>query len=197
MKAYERSRVLFRFADLIDKHTNELAALETRDSGKPHEQAAQIDGQIRFMVSQFRLMVGPALATGNSSILKTAEQTSLSALHAGKLLNEAGIPEGALNVISGFGPKAGAALSSHMDVDKLAFTGSTVTGKKIVTELAGRSNLKPVTLELGGKSPFILLKLLTWLCSLTRDNAGSRTFVHEKVYDEFMNHKTSYATITK
>ncbi|RZC88677.1 hypothetical protein C5167_016540 [Papaver somniferum] len=132
----------------------------------------------------FAWKVGPALATGNCCVLKTAEQTPLSALYAGKLLHElgsvnslatAGLPEGVLNVISGFGPTAGAALASHMDVDKLAFTGSTVTGK-IVTELAGRSNLKPVTLELGGKSPFI------GQCC----NAVSRTFVHEKVYDEFI-----------
>ncbi|KAI3835951.1 hypothetical protein MKW92_026979 [Papaver armeniacum] len=241
MTAYERSRVLFRFADLIDKHTDELAALETWDSGNPHEQAAQIElpmfsrlfryyagwadkihgltvqadgpyhvktlhepigvaGQIipwNFPLLMFAWKIGPALATGNSSVLKTAEQTPLSALYAGKLLHEAGLPEGALNVISGFGPTAGAALASHMDVDKLAFTGSTVTGK-IVTELAGRSNLKPVTLELGGKSPFIVCEdanvdkaVETAHSALFFNqgqccNAGSHTFVHEKVYDEFI-----------
>ncbi|KAI3968104.1 hypothetical protein MKW92_001482, partial [Papaver armeniacum] len=153
----ERSRVLFRFADLIDKHTDELAALETWDSGNPHEQAAQIElpmfsrlfryyagwadkihgltvqadgpyhvktlhepigvaGQIipwNFPLLMFAWKIGPALATGNSSVLKTAEQTPLSALYAGKLLHEAGLPEGALNVISGFGPTAGAALASR------------------------------------------------------------------------------------
>jgi len=70
--------------------------------------------------------------------------------------SQAGLPDGVLNVVSGFGPTAGAALCSHMGVDKLAFTGSTGTGQ-IVLELAARSNLKPVTLELGGKSPFIVM----------------------------------------
>ncbi|RZC59139.1 hypothetical protein C5167_006455 [Papaver somniferum] len=241
MTAYERSRVLLRFVDLIDKHTDELAALETWDNGKPHAQAAKVEvpmfsrlfryyagwadkihgltvqadgpyhvqtlhepigvaGQIipwNFPLLMFAWKVGPALATGNSIVLKTAEQTPLSALYAAKLLHEAGLPEGVLNVISGFGPTAGAALASHMDVDKLAFTGSTATGK-IVTELAGRSNLKPVTLELGGKSPFIVCEdanidkaVETAHFALFFNQgqcccAGSRTFVHEKIYDEFI-----------
>ncbi|KAI3915772.1 hypothetical protein MKW92_023135 [Papaver armeniacum] len=187
------------FMDLIDKHSDELAALESWDTGKTYEQATQIElpmisrlvryyagwadkihgltvqadgpyhvqtlhepigvaGQIipwNFPLLMFVWKVAPALATGNSIVLKTAEQTPLSSLYAANLLHEAGLPKGVLNVISGFGPTAGAALASHMDVDKLAFTGSTETGK-IVSELAGRSNLKPVTLELGGKSPFIV-----------------------------------------
>ncbi|RZC85587.1 hypothetical protein C5167_041770 [Papaver somniferum] len=237
----ERSRVLFRFADLIDKHSDELAALESWDTGKTYEQASQIElpmisrliryyagwadkihgltvqadgpyqvqtlhepigvaGQIipwNFPLLMFVWKVAPALATGNSIVLKTAEQTPLSSLYAAKLLHEAGLPEGVLNVISGFGPTAGAALASHMDVDKLAFTGSTETGK-IVSELAGRSNLKPVTLELGGKSPFIVCEdadidkaVETAHFALFFNQgqcccAGSRTFVHEKVYDEFL-----------
>ncbi|XP_026431286.1 aldehyde dehydrogenase family 2 member B4, mitochondrial-like [Papaver somniferum] len=241
MTAYERSRVLFRFADLIDKHSDELAALESWDTGKTYEQASQIElpmisrliryyagwadkihgltvqadgpyqvqtlhepigvaGQIipwNFPLLMFVWKVAPALATGNSIVLKTAEQTPLSSLYAAKLLHEAGLPEGVLNVISGFGPTAGAALASHMDVDKLAFTGSTETGK-IVSELAGRSNLKPVTLELGGKSPFIVCEdadidkaVETAHFALFFNQgqcccAGSRTFVHEKVYDEFL-----------
>ncbi|KAI3980183.1 hypothetical protein MKX01_033324, partial [Papaver californicum] len=159
-----------------------------------------VAGQIipwNFPLLMFAWKVGPALATGNSIVLKTAEQTPLSALYAAKLLHEAGLPEGVLNVISGYGPTAGAALASHMDVDKLAFTGSTVTGK-IVSELAGRSNLKPVTLELGGKSPFIVCEdadidkaVETAHFALFFNQgqcccAGSRTFVHEKVYDEFI-----------
>ncbi|RZC90080.1 hypothetical protein C5167_044710 [Papaver somniferum] len=241
MTAYERSRVLLRFADLIDKHTDELAALETWDNGKTYEQAAQIElpmisriiryyagwadkihgltvqadgpyhvqtlhepigvaGQIipwNFPLLMFAWKVGPALATGNSIVLKTAEQTPLSALYAAKLLHEAGLPEGVLNVVSGYGPTAGAALASHMDVDKLAFTGSTETGK-IVSELAGRSNLKPVTLELGGKSPFIVcedadidkaVEAAHFALFFNQGQcccAGSRTFAHEKVYDEFV-----------
>ncbi|CAN6448668.1 unnamed protein product [Victoria cruziana] len=195
----ERSVILYRFADLIEKHNDELAALETWDNGKPYEQASQIEvpmlvrlmryyagwadkihgltvpadgnhhvqtlhepigvaGQIipwNFPLLMYAWKVGPALACGNSIVLKTAEQTPLSALYVSKLLLEAGLPPGVLNVISGFGPTAGAALASHMDVDKIAFTGSTTTGQ-IVLELAAKSNLKSVTLELGGKSPFII-----------------------------------------
>ncbi|KAL5987555.1 hypothetical protein ACLOJK_035303 [Asimina triloba] len=199
MTAYERSRILYRSADLIEKHNDDIAALETWDNGKPYEQAAAIEvpmlarliryyagwadkihgltvpadgpyhvqtlhepigvaGQIipwNFPLLMYAWKVGPALACGNTVVLKTAEQTPLSALYVSKLFHEAGLPVGVLNVISGFGPTAGAALASHMDVDKLAFTGSTATGK-IVLELAAKSNLKPVTLELGGKSPFIV-----------------------------------------
>ncbi|KAJ1698800.1 hypothetical protein LUZ63_007312 [Rhynchospora breviuscula] len=241
MTAYERSRILLRFADLIDKHNDELAALETWDNGKPYEQAAKIEvpmlsrlmryyagwadkihglivpadgphhvqvlhepigvvGQIipwNFPLLMFAWKVGPALACGNTIVLKSAEQTPLTALYAAKLLHEAGLPEGVLNVVSGFGPTAGAALASHMDVDKIAFTGSTETGK-IIQELAARSNLKPVTLELGGKSPFIIMddanidhavELAHFALFFNQGQcccAGSRTFVHENVYDEFV-----------
>jgi aldehyde dehydrogenase (NAD+) len=130
-------------------------------------------------------------------VLKTAEQTPLSALLAGRLLHEAGLPDGVVNIVSGFGPTAGAALASHMDVDKLAFTGSTNTGK-IVLELAARSNLKPVTLELGGKSPFIVCEdadidhavdLAHFALFFNQGQcccAGSRTYVHENIHDEFV-----------
>ncbi|KAJ3699292.1 hypothetical protein LUZ61_002997 [Rhynchospora tenuis] len=241
MTAYERSRILLRFADLLDKHNDELAALETWDNGKPYEQAANIEipmcsrlmryyagwadkihglivpadgphhvqvlhepigvaGQIipwNFPLLMFAWKVGPALATGNTIVLKSAEQTPLTAFFAAKLLHEAGLPDGVLNVVSGYGPTAGAALASHMDVDKLAFTGSTDTGM-IVQELAARSNLKPVTLELGGKSPFIIMddadvdqavELAHFALFFNQGQcccAGSRTFVHESVYDEFV-----------
>jgi phenylacetaldehyde dehydrogenase len=99
--------------------------------------------------------LGPALATGNTVILKPAEQTPLSALRLGELALEAGIPEGVLNVVTGFGETAGAALAAHPGVDKVAFTGSTEVGKLIVH--AAADNLKKVTLELGGKSPNIVL----------------------------------------
>ncbi|KAF9605007.1 hypothetical protein IFM89_012963 [Coptis chinensis] len=159
-----------------------------------------VAGQIipwNFPLLMFAWKVGPALACGNTVVLKTAEQTPLSALFAAKLLHEAGLPPGVLNVISGYGPTAGAALASHMDVDKLVFTGSTDTGK-IVLELAAKSNLKPVTLELGGKSPFIVcedadihkaVELAHFALFFNQGQcccAGSRTYVHEKVYDEFL-----------
>ncbi|KAG5097152.1 hypothetical protein JHK82_047006 [Glycine max] len=241
MTAYERSRILLRFADLVEKHSDELAALETWNNGKTYEQAAKTElpmfvrlfhyyagwadkihgltvpadgdyhvqtlhepigvaGQIipwNFPLVMFAWKVGPALACGNTIVLKTAEQTPLTALFVAKLFHEAGLPDGVLNVVSGYGPTAGAALASHMDVDKLAFTGSTDTGK-VVLELAARSNLKPVTLELGGKSPFIIcedadvdkaVELAHFALFFNQGQcccAGSRTFVHERVYDEFL-----------
>ncbi|RVX18246.1 Aldehyde dehydrogenase family 2 member B4, mitochondrial [Vitis vinifera] len=221
MSPYERSRILLRFADLAEKHNDELAALETWNNGKPYEQAAKAelplfvrlfryyadiaranwccgtDYSWNFPLMMFAWKVGPALACGNTIVLKTAEQTPLTALFAAKLFHEAGLPPGVLNIVSGYGPTAGAALASHMDVDKIAFTGSTDTGK-IVQELASKSNLKPVTLELGGKSPFIVcedadidqaVELAHFALFFNQGQcccAGSRTFVHESVYDEFI-----------
>src|SRR6204780_4338811 len=99
--------------------------------------------------------LGPALATGNCVVLKPAEQTPLTALRLAGLLAEAGVPDGVVNVVPGFGETAGAALAAHNDVDKVAFTGSTEVGKLIVAA-SGASNLKKLTLELGGKSPNIV-----------------------------------------
>ena len=100
--------------------------------------------------------LGPALATGNCVVLKPAEQTPLSALRLTELVTEAGLPPGVLNVVTGFGETAGAALAAHPDVDKVAFTGSTEVGKLIVKAAAG--NLKKVSLELGGKSPNVIFR---------------------------------------
>ena len=99
--------------------------------------------------------LGPALATGNCVVLKPAEQTPLTALRLAELMAEAGVPDGVVNVVPGFGETAGAALAAHNDVDKVAFTGSTAVGKLIVAAAAA-SNLKKLTLELGGKSPNIV-----------------------------------------
>jgi phenylacetaldehyde dehydrogenase len=99
--------------------------------------------------------LGPALAAGNCVVLKPAEQTPLTALRLAGLIAEAGVPDGVVNVVPGFGETAGAALAAHNDVDKLAFTGSTEVGKLIVAA-SGASNLKKLTLELGGKSPNIV-----------------------------------------
>ena len=98
--------------------------------------------------------LGPALAVGCTVVLKPAEQTPLSALRLGELIQEAGFPEGVVNIVPGYGETAGAALAAHPDVDKVAFTGSTEVGKLIVHAAAG--NLKKVTLELGGKSPNVV-----------------------------------------
>jgi acyl-CoA reductase-like NAD-dependent aldehyde dehydrogenase len=99
--------------------------------------------------------VAPALACGNTMVLKPAEQTPLTALRLGEILLEAGIPEGVVNVVTGFGPGAGSSIAEHPDIDKASFTGSTEVGKLILQASAG--NLKRVSLELGGKSPNIVL----------------------------------------
>src|SRR6516164_8963021 len=98
---------------------------------------------------------GPALAAGCTIVLKPAEQTPLTALRVAALALEAGFPGGVFNVFPGYGPAAGAAVSSHMDIDKVAFTGEYLTGQ-IISEAAAKSNLKRVSLELGGKSPNVV-----------------------------------------
>ncbi len=139
--------------------------------------------------------LGPALAAGCTVVLKPAEQTPLSALRLGELIEEAGFPQGVVNIVTGLGETAGAALAAHRDVDKIAFTGSTEVGRLIVAA-AGKSNLKKVTLELGGKSPNIvfadadLSTAIPGAASAIFFNhgqcccAGSRLFVHKSVYDE-------------
>ncbi len=139
--------------------------------------------------------VAPALAAGCTIVLKPAEQTPLSALLLGQLALEAGVPEGVLNVVTGFGETAGAALAAHMQVDKIAFTGSTEVGK-LILQAAGKSNLKKVSLELGGKSPNIVFADADLdaakegaaggiFYNMGQDcTAGSRVFVEQRVYDE-------------
>src|SRR5215469_9464556 len=140
--------------------------------------------------------IGPALAAGNCVVLKPAEQTPLSALKLAELIAEAGVPEGVVNVVTGFGETAGAALAAHMGVDKVAFTGSTEVGKLIVAAAAG--NLKKVTLELGGKSPNIIFDdadaaAVTGAANAIFFNhgqccvAGSRLFVQENRFDEVVD----------
>ncbi|MFN6500502.1 MAG: aldehyde dehydrogenase family protein [Nostoc sp. DedQUE01] len=141
--------------------------------------------------------LAPALATGNTVVMKTAEQTPLSALRVGELIVEAGFPPGVVNILSGYGPTAGAAISRHMDVDKVAFTGSTEVGH-LIMEAAAKSNLKRVTLELGGKSPNIVFADADMNAAIALSHealffnqgqcccAGSRVFVEEKCYDEFV-----------
>jgi aldehyde dehydrogenase (NAD+) len=140
---------------------------------------------------------GPALAAGCTIVLKPAEQTPLSALRVADLAMEAGFPEGVINVVPGYGETAGAALAQHMDVDKIAFTGSTQVGKLIMTD-AAQSNLKRVTLELGGKSPNIVFADSDLDAAVEGAHtalffnqgqcccAGSRLFVESHVHDEFV-----------
>lgn len=146
---------------------------------------------------------GPALATGNTIILKPAEQTSLTALYLAQLTKEAGFPAGVVNVVPGFGD-VGEALVQHTDVDKVAFTGSTEVGKKI-QQGSGLSNLKKTTLELGGKSPNIILSDADLKHAVEMSHfglffnmgqcccAGSRTFIEDRLYDEFVERSVERA----
>jgi aldehyde dehydrogenase (NAD+) len=147
---------------------------------------------------------GPALAMGNTVILKTAEQTPLSANYVAALSVEAGFPPGVINVVSGYGPTAGAAIAGHMHIDKVAFTGSTEVGK-LVAQAAAKSNLKRVSLELGGKSPNIVLADADLDHAVEMSHiglflnqgqcccAGSRIFVEEKIYSQFVERSVERA----
>lgn len=196
----ERSSILWKFADLIEKNALTLAKLESTNQGKSLKYARDSDlpmviDNIRFFASAARMLegkaaaeysglgtsfirreplgvvgaivpwnyplliaawkIGPALAAGNSLVLKPASYTPLTALELAKLAKKAGIPDGTFNVITGPGEAVGAHLASHLDVDMIAFTGDTETGKKIM-EYAAR-NVKRAHLELGGKAPMIIL----------------------------------------
>ena len=115
------------------------------------------DTVISFPLLMFTWKIAPAFACGNTVVIKSAEATPLSALYMCDLIVKAGFPTGSINLITGYGKNAGAAIASHMGVDKVAFTGSTVTGRSIL-KAAASSNLKKVTLELGGKSPNIIFQ---------------------------------------
>ena len=164
-------------------------------------------GQIipwNYPLSMAAWKLAPALTTGNVVVLKLAEQTPLSGLYLASLVREAGFPPGVVNIIPGYGPTAGAAIAEHLDVDKVAFTGSTEVGH-LVMQAAGRTNLKNVTLELGGKSPNIILKdadvdLAVEISQETvfynqgqSCSSGSRTFVQEEIYDEFVRKSVELA----
>lgn len=149
--------------------------------------------------------LAPCLASGNTVVMKPAEQTPLTALYIGQLCVEAGFPPGVVNMIPGYGPTAGAAISEHMDVDKVAFTGSTEIGK-IIQKASANSNLKNVTLELGGKSPHVVfddcnIDEAVELCHFGLFFnmgqcciAGSRIFVQDTIYDEFVKKSVERAT---
>src|SRR5881397_2242204 len=183
--AGERAKILLKIADLIDARAMDLGQLDTVDMGAPvmlsNGMATKIHGLTmpalrpgEYLGYTLREPVGvvggitpwngplimaawktaPALACGNAVVLKPAEHTPMTALELARIAAEAGLPEGILNVVPGYGPTAGAALAAHPGVDKIAFTGEYVTGRLIVQMSA--SNLKTVTLELGGKSPHII-----------------------------------------
>jgi phenylacetaldehyde dehydrogenase len=249
----ERGRLIWKLGDLIEKHNEELAQLESLDNGKPLTVARVADvplaadlfrymagwatkiegntipissgggttqylaytvrepvgvvGQIipwNFPLLMAAWKLGPALAAGCTIVLKPAEQTPLSALLLGELIQEAGIPNGVVNIVTGFGETAGAALSAHPDVDKVAFTGSTEVGKLILKAAAG--NLKKVSLELGGKSPNIVLEdadvdsAIPGAASAIFFNhgqcccAGSRLYVEGDIFDKVVEGVAKYAS---
>ncbi|KAG8221418.1 aldehyde dehydrogenase domain-containing protein [Butyriboletus roseoflavus] len=189
------------WADKINGKT-----IETNDkklSYTRHEPIGVVGQIIPWNVPMFSLSlkIAPALATGNTIILKPSELTPLSALLFTTLIEEAGFPPGVINIVNGYGATAGQAISEHPIIGKVAFTGSTLTGRKIM-EAAAKSNLKPVTLELGGKSPNIIFddadleQAVKWAIHGIYFNhgqncsAGSRIFVQEGIYDEFLKQFT-------
>ncbi|SIS52125.1 aldehyde dehydrogenase family protein [Alicyclobacillus vulcanalis] len=247
MSAADRSRLLYRLADLMEEHKLQLAQLETLDNGKPIRESLNADlplaiehiryyagwptkvvgqtipvagkyfnytrhepvgvvGQIipwNFPLLMACWKIGAALAMGCTVVLKPAEQTPLSALYLAKLIQEAGFPAGVVNVVPGFGETAGQALVEHPDVNKIAFTGSTEVGKLIMQNAA--RTLKRVTLELGGKSPNIILpdadmkRAIPGAFMGIMFNqgqvccAGSRLFVQKKAYDNVVADLVSLA----
>ncbi|CAM2945309.1 aldehyde dehydrogenase family protein [Paenibacillus sediminis] len=247
MSAAQRSRLMYKLADLMEEHSEALAQLETLDNGKPINETTNADiplaiehmryyagwatkivgqtipvsgpffnytrhepvgvvGQIipwNFPLLMAMWKLGAALAIGCTVVLKPAEQTPLSALYLAELIQEAGFPEGVINVVPGFGETAGQALVNHPLVNKIAFTGSTEVGKIIMRQAA--DSLKRVTLELGGKSPNIILpdadmtRAIPGALSGIMFNqgqvccAGSRLFIQKKSYDNVVADLVSHS----
>jgi acyl-CoA reductase-like NAD-dependent aldehyde dehydrogenase len=238
-----RKKALLRFAELIRENTEELALLETLDTGKPirdslnvdlpatanciqwfaeavdkiYDEVAPTDPSALALITReplgvvgaivpwnFPLImaawkIGPILAAGNSLVLKPSEKSPLSAIRLAQIASEAGIPDGVFNVVPGLGMPAGKALALHMDVDGIAFTGSTATGRSIM-QYAGQSNLKRVSLECGGKSPNIVLAdyddleraataaaFAIFFNQGEMCSAGSRLLVQESIKDAFLD----------
>lgn len=240
MQATERGSLLYKFAELIERHRDVLATIETWDNGKPYSvsynddlaevisciryyagwadkvhgqtisttpaklaytlrQPIGVVGQIipwNFPLAMAAWKLGPALACGNTVVMKAAEQTPLSILYLATLIKEAGFPKGVVNILNGHGRIAGAAIVQHPDIDKVAFTGSTATGREIMKMAAG--TLKNITLETGGKSPLLVFgdadldQAAKWAHFGIMYNQGqvctatSRILVHESVYDKFV-----------
>lgn len=238
--AAERGRLLLKLADLIEQNTEELAQLESLDTGHPIRDSRRLDvprtaacfryfggiadkiegsvipveaGFLNYVTREpigvvgqivpwnFPLMftswkLGPALAAGNTVVLKPSELTPLSTLKIAELIKQAGFPDGVVNVVAGYGQTAGQRLAEHEDVGKIAFTGSTVTGQNIVRASAG--NLKKVQLELGGKGANIVFEDANidaavngaaWAIFHNQGQAciaGSRLVLHEKIADQFL-----------
>ncbi|KAG1310975.1 hypothetical protein G6F64_004154 [Rhizopus arrhizus] len=204
------SQTLRYFAGYADKIHSKVIDTEGCLSYTRHEPLGVCGAIIpwNFPLMMLGWKLGPALATGNTIIVKTSEMTPLSALKVAQLVVEAGFPPGVINIITGYGAKAGDALSRHMKVSKIAFTGSTLVGR-MVMKAAAESNLKKVTLELGGKSPNIIFddadldQAVKWAHKGIFFNhgqcccAGSRIYVQASIYDEFLKKFKEYTNKTK
>ena len=189
------------YAEAIDKVSDEIAPTDPSAVAMVVREPLGVIGAVvpwNFPLMMASWKLGPALATGNSVVLKPAEQSSLTAIRLGKLAIEAGLPEGVLQVVPGMGETAGQAIGLHMDVDMVAFTGSTEVGKYFM-KYSGESNLKRVSLECGGKTPHIILpdcpdldkaaEAVAWGIFFNQGeicNAGSRLLVHEDIRDDFI-----------
>jgi acyl-CoA reductase-like NAD-dependent aldehyde dehydrogenase len=192
-------RVIQWYAETIDKTYDEIAPSPRNGLAMITREPLGVIGAVvpwnyPMMITSWK--VAPALAMGNSIVVTPAENSSLSALRMAELAIEAGLPEGVFNVVPGLGAEAGQALARHMDVAKLAFTGSGPTGRKMM-QYAAESNMKQVSLELGGKSPHVVLKdcvdldvaasTIAWgiyYNSGQTCNAGSRIIVEREIKDE-------------
>uniref|UniRef100_A0A8C2JTJ7 Aldehyde dehydrogenase 1 family, member A2 n=1 Tax=Cyprinus carpio TaxID=7962 RepID=A0A8C2JTJ7_CYPCA len=234
MDASERGKLLFKLADLVERDSAYLAVSTSSNTRQmqilnrysnvygrnfpnlsfygeyftlTRHEPIGVCGQIvpwNFPLVMTAWKLGPALSCGNTVVLKPAEQTPLTCLYIGALIKEAGFPPGVVNILPGYGPTAGAAIASHMGIDKVAFTGSTEVGK-LIQEAAGKSNLKRVTLELGGKSPNIIFADADFELAVEQAHqgvffnngqcctAGSRIFVEEPIYDEFVRRSVERA----
>ena len=194
------------YAGLADKIHGDTIPVSGDFFNYTLREPAGVVGQIipwNFPLLMAAWKLGPALATGCTVVLKPAEQTPLTALRLGELLLEADLPPGVVNILPGYGPTAGAAIATHPDVDKVAFTGSTEIGQ-LVMKMAAESNLKRVSLELGGKAPNIIFadSDLEAAVKGTMQGiffnqgevccAGSRLFVEESVRDKFLSHLKSH-----
>ncbi|KAF5205373.1 Aldehyde dehydrogenase family 2 member c4 [Thalictrum thalictroides] len=184
------SHLLRYYAGAADKIHGETLKMSGEFQGYTLREPIGVVGHIipwNFPSGMFFIKAAPALAAGCTMIVKPAEQTPLSALFCAHLAKLAGIPDGVINVVNGFGPKAGAAISSHMDIDKVSFTGSTEVGR-LVMQAAAQSNLKVVSLELGGKSPVIIFDDADVDMAVDGEMciAGSRVYVQEGIYDRFV-----------
>ncbi|MBC7731339.1 MAG: aldehyde dehydrogenase [Bacteriovorax sp.] len=194
------ARCIAWYGEAIDKVYDEIAPTGANALALITREAMGVIGAVvpwNYPMIMAAWKLGPALATGNSVVLKPSEKSPLTALRLAELAIEAGLPEGVFNVVPGFGQEAGEALALHMDVDAIGFTGSTRVGRKML-EYAGRSNLKRVYNELGGKSAFIVFADFENVARAAKTAAGSlffnagescnapsRVFVHESIADEF------------